>query len=65
EHCFPGLGDTAWNLCIKELIRQGYSGDLNIEGWHDLVYRNTEERKKEDDGLIISFRHLEQFVVQD
>jgi len=65
EHCFPGLGDTDWNLCIKELVRQGYPGDLNIEGWHDAVYRNTEERKMEDAGLIISFRHLEQFVVQD
>lgn len=65
EHCFPGLGDTDWNLCIKELLRQGYPGDLNVEGWHDWVYRDTEEAKREDEGLIIAFRYLSQFVVQD
>jgi len=65
EHCFPGLGDTEWNLCIKELHRQGYKGDLNIEGWHDAVYRNSEKQKMEDEGLIISFKYLSQFVVQD
>jgi len=32
EHCFPGLGDTDWGLAIKELVRQGYTGDLNIGG---------------------------------
>jgi sugar phosphate isomerase/epimerase len=67
EHCFPGLGDTDWNLCIKELLRIGYTGDLNIEGWHDSVYRDISEKniKREDQGLIISFKYLSQFVVQD
>ncbi|MCL5674706.1 MAG: sugar phosphate isomerase/epimerase [Candidatus Omnitrophica bacterium] len=67
EHCFPGLGDTDWNLCIKELLRSGYSGDFNIEGWHDAIYRNIPEKNilREDEGLIIAFRHLSQFVVQD
>ena len=65
EHCFPGFGDTDWNLCIKELLRNGYDGDLNIEGWHDSVYRDTESRKLEDTGLILSFKYLSQFVVQD
>ncbi|MCD6408518.1 sugar phosphate isomerase/epimerase [bacterium] len=65
EHCFPGFGDTDWNLCIKELVRKGYKGDLNIEGWHDMVYRDTEDRKLEDTGLIIAFKYLSQFVVQD
>ncbi|MEP0766343.1 MAG: sugar phosphate isomerase/epimerase [Fimbriimonadia bacterium] len=66
EHCFPGLGDTDWAECIKELRRQGYHGDLNIEGWHDAVYRDHPRgRKMEDEGLIIGLRHLEQFVVQD
>lgn len=65
EHCFPGLGDTEWNLCIKELLRQGYTGDLNIEGWHDVVYRDKDDTRREDEGLIIAFRHLSQFVVQD
>jgi len=61
EHCFAGLGDTDWGLCIKELHRQGYKNDLNIEGWHDQVYR----QEKEDEGLINSFKYLSRFVVQD
>lgn len=65
EHCFAGFGDTDWNLCIKEMIRQGYEGDLNIEGWHDAVYNDRGEVKKEDEGLILSFKYLSQFVVQD
>ncbi|MCS7179852.1 MAG: sugar phosphate isomerase/epimerase [bacterium] len=65
EHCFPGLGDTDWRLCIKELIRQGYKNDLNIEGWHDAVYHDRVAKGKEDEGLIIAYKHLSQFVVQD
>ncbi len=63
EHCFPGLGDTDWGAVIKELRRAGYTSDLNIEGWHDAVYRNHENGPKlEDQGLLIAKRHLEQFV---
>lgn len=66
EHCTVGMGDTPWNLCIKELLRHGYDNDLNIEGWHDAVYKDNEtDVKREDEGLIIGLRHLEQFVVQD
>jgi sugar phosphate isomerase/epimerase len=66
EHCHVGLGDTDWNLCVKELLRQGYTNDLNLEGWHDDVYRDSKEGpQREDEGLIIALRHLEQFVVQD
>lgn len=61
EHCFPGVGDTDWGACIKELYRHGYDNDLNIEGWHDAVYRD----KREDEGLIVALKHLSQFVVQD
>jgi hypothetical protein len=46
--------------------RQGYEGDLNIEGWHDDVFRDHKDgRRMEDEGLIIGLRCLEQFVVQD
>ena len=66
EHCHIGLGDTDWRLCIKELRRQGYIGDLNIEGWHDGVYRTTEATPSgEDEGLIIGYRYLSAFVPQD
>jgi sugar phosphate isomerase/epimerase len=63
EHCFVGLGDTNWGLCIKELVRHGYDNDLNIEGWHDQVYRDRKDGAKlEDHGLLISLKHLSQFV---
>lgn len=73
EHCFPGLGDCNWALIVKELIRGGYRGDLNIEGWHDIVYhdkRGSVEGRlgqkltmsPEDLGLIIAYRHLSPFV---
>ena len=65
EHCFPGLGDTDWRLCIKELYRVGYKNDLNIEGWHDAVYNDRVEKGKEDEGLIIAYKYLSQFLVQD
>jgi len=63
EHCFPGLGDTNWGAVIKELRRAGYDGDLNIEGWHDDVFRNHDNGPQlEDLGLLIAKRHLEPFV---
>jgi len=74
EHCFPGLGDTDWGQVVKELIRGGYRGDLNIEGWHDRVYHDrltkpsgrpkgyALTRTPEDLGLVLSYRHLSQFV---
>ena len=65
EHCFAGFGDTDWNLVIKELHRQGYKNDLNIEGFHDAVYKDVGEKKMEDEGLILSLRYLEQFLIQD
>jgi sugar phosphate isomerase/epimerase len=77
EHCFPGLGDTNWALVVKELLRQGYTNDLNIEGWHDAVFRDhkdkpppdvaqnvshTARRDLEDAGLLLALKHLSQFV---
>jgi len=63
EHCFPGLGDTDWAFVVKELRRVGYHGDLNIEGWHDAVFRNHGGgHKLENLGLLIAKRHLEQFI---
>lgn len=63
EHCFPGLGDTDWGQVIKELYRQGYDNNLDIEGWHDAVYRDRRGGpRREDAGLRMSLRHLSQFV---
>lgn len=40
EHRFPGLGQSNWAEIVHALIRAGYDSDLNIEGWHDPVYRD-------------------------
>jgi len=63
EHCFPGLGDANWALIVKELLRAGYRGDLNIEGWHDAVYRDHPDGPQwEDQGLLIALHHLAPLV---
>ena len=66
EHCMPGLGDTDFAQVVKELKRAGYDNDLNIEGWHDAVFRDPGQwggyPHGEDDGLLIGLKHLNQFV---
>lgn len=70
EHRFPGFGQANWSEIIHALVRAGYDSDLNIEGWHDPVFRNhaAEEngplagRQLEDTGLLAARRTLEQFT---
>lgn len=78
EHCHPGFGDEDWGQIIKELRRCGYHGDLNIEGWHDTVFRDNEGAPQLDDvivmgrgalapnledmGLVIAKNYLEQWA---
>jgi sugar phosphate isomerase/epimerase len=70
EHRFPGLGQANWAEIIHALLRAGYDSDLNIEGWHDPVFRDHEPqdgtplagRNLEDAGLLIAKRALEQFT---
>lgn len=70
DHCHVGLGDTDWAQVVKELVRVNYASDLNIEGWHDEVFRDPRVKrgedpngpKREDWGLLISLKHLNQFV---
>ena len=33
---------------VHALLRAGYDSDLNIEGWHDPVYRNHDTAQPED-----------------
>jgi len=58
EHRFPGLGQSNWAQIVHELIRVGYDSDLNIEGWHDPVYRDS----LEETGLLIAKRTLEPLI---
>ncbi|MEQ9691863.1 MAG: sugar phosphate isomerase/epimerase [Bauldia litoralis] len=39
----PGFGDSDWTRVISELRLAGYKGAIDIEGWHDPVYRDALE----------------------
>ncbi len=39
----PGFGDSDWVRVISELRLAGYTGAIDIEGWHDPVYRGDLE----------------------
>lgn len=70
EHRFPGLGEANWAQIVHTLLRVGYDSDLNIEGWHDPVYRDhgVEDRdplagrRFEDAGVLLAKRTLEPLV---
>lgn len=42
-HRTPGFGDTNWTDIITILMQGGYKGTIDIEGWHDPVYRDDLE----------------------
>ena len=39
----PGFGDSDWSRIISELRLAGFCGSIDIEGWHDPVYREELE----------------------
>ena len=42
-HRTPGFGDSNWTDIISELRQAGFKGAIDIEGWHDPVYRGELE----------------------
>ena len=50
----PGFGDSDWTAIISELRLHGYRGSIDIEGWHDPVYRQELEMT----GQIRALNHL-------
>ncbi|MBO9462226.1 sugar phosphate isomerase/epimerase [Labrenzia sp. R5_0] len=50
----PGFGDSNWTDIISELRLAGYSGSIDIEGWHDPVYRDELEMT----GQVHALNHL-------
>ena len=42
-HRHPGFGDTNWTDIISMLRMAGYEGTIDIEGWHDPVYKGEME----------------------
>ncbi len=55
-HRTPGFGDTNWTDLISILRMGGYKGSIDIEGWHDPVYRDELEMT----GQVAALRYLKQ-----
>lgn len=53
-HRTPGFGDSNWTDIISELRRGGFAGSIDIEGWHDPVYREDLEMT----GQVHSLNYL-------
>ncbi|MDP0498827.1 MAG: sugar phosphate isomerase/epimerase [Verrucomicrobiota bacterium JB022] len=54
HHRTPGFGDSNWTDVISELRMIGYTGTIDIEGWHDPVYRDELEMT----GQVHSLHYL-------
>jgi sugar phosphate isomerase/epimerase len=52
----PGFGDSDWTRIISELRLAGYNGSIDIEGWHDPVYREDLEMT----GQVKALNHLKE-----
>ena len=50
-HRTPGFGDCNWADIITELRLAGFHGAIDIEGWHDPVYRRELEMTGQVHGL--------------
>lgn len=55
-HRTPGFGDTNWTDVISILRLNGYTGSIDIEGWHDPVYVGDLEMT----GQVYSMNYLKQ-----
>ena len=54
-HRTPGFGDTSWTDIISILRQNNWRGAIDIEGWHDPVYRDDLEMT----GQVHSLKHLQ------
>lgn len=50
-HRTPGFGDSNWTDIITILRQNGYKGTIDIEGWHDPVYKAELEMTGQVRGL--------------
>ena len=50
-HRTPGFGDTNWTDVITILRQNGYTGSIDIEGWHDSVYKGDLEMTGQVHGM--------------
>ena len=50
-HRTPGFGDSNWTDIISILRQGGFKGSIDIEGWHDPVYRGEMEMMGQVRGM--------------
>ena len=53
-HRTPGFGDCNWTDIVSDLRAGGFKGSIDIEGWHDPVYRDALEMT----GQVRSLQYL-------
>jgi len=56
QHRLPGFGDTDWAAVIGTLRSCGWRGSIDIEGYHDPVFR----KELETTGQVAALHHLRQ-----
>ncbi|MEX0326896.1 MAG: sugar phosphate isomerase/epimerase family protein [Puniceicoccaceae bacterium] len=56
DHRTPGFGDTNWTDVISILRKGGFTGSIDIEGWHDPVYKDELEMT----GQVHALNYLKQ-----
>ncbi|MBX3110753.1 MAG: sugar phosphate isomerase/epimerase [Fimbriimonadaceae bacterium] len=54
-HRTPGFGDTNWTDVITVLRQGGFTGAIDIEGWHDPIYRDELEMT----GQVHALKYLQ------
>jgi sugar phosphate isomerase/epimerase len=55
HHRTPGFGDTNWTDLISTLRQQGWRGCIDVEGFHDPVYRDALETT----GQVAALEYLQ------
>jgi sugar phosphate isomerase/epimerase len=55
-HRTPGFGDSNWTDIISDLRIGGFKGSIDIEGWHDPIYRGELEMT----GQVYGLNYLKQ-----
>lgn len=56
HHRTPGFGDSNWTEIISILRQAGFKGSIDIEGWHDPVYKDNLEMT----GQVHALNYLKQ-----
>ncbi|MEZ0295005.1 MAG: sugar phosphate isomerase/epimerase family protein [Candidatus Methylacidiphilales bacterium] len=51
HHRTPGFGDCNWTDIISDLRIGGFTGSIDIEGWHDPIYKGDLEMTGQVHGL--------------